>query len=242
MASASRSSIERLLAPHGLRVRGAWAPTAADGLPPLPSGVPAAVVWMVGQVGSDIWPAFERSEFLTDGLPDPLDRWTKSIGNPLAAAAGGVALYPSDGPPWAPFQQWALRAEPLHTSPLLLQIHPRFGLWHAWRFALALPQLSLQDVDATTAAKPSMANPCIACDGQPCLTACPVQAFTYGSYAVDRCSGFLHGPHGGDCMQHGCQARRACPVGVENRYAPRHAAFHMAAFAQRRTKSGTTAS
>jgi hypothetical protein len=34
-------------------------------------------------------------------------------------------------------------------------------------------------------------------------------------------------------MQSGCLARQACPVGVEYRYEPEHAAFHMQAFAQR---------
>ena len=229
----SRSSIESVLAAHGLRLRGGWVPTAVDDLPSMPSGAPAAVVWMVGQVGSEVWPSFAASAFLHDGLADPMDRWSKSIGNPLAAALGGAALYPSDGPPWRPFQQWAARAEPLQTSPLMLQIHPRFGLWHAWRFALALPILCAQDAGDLAAARPASADLCLSCQGQPCLTACPVQAFSLTGYDVDSCAGFLHGSSGHACMQAGCQARRACPVGVEYQYVPEHAAFHMAAFAQR---------
>ena len=235
----SRSSIEQALSAHGLRLRGGWQPGAADALPPLPHGRPAAVVWMIGQVGSEVWAPFAASRFSRDGLPDPMDRWSKSIGHPLAEALGGCAVFPSDGPPWWPFQQWAARVEPLQTSPLLLQIHPQFGLWHAWRFALLSPVLSSQDAEDLTANKPTIADLCLSCDGQPCLTACPVQAFSPVGYDVDRCAGFLHGPKGDDCMHSGCQARHACPVAVGYRYRPQHAAFHMAAFAQRRAP-GTT--
>jgi hypothetical protein len=35
-------------------------------------------------------------------------------------------------------------------------------------------------------------------------------------------------------MADGCQARNACPVAAELRYAPAQKAFHMAAFAQAR--------
>ena len=118
MTAASRNALERALEPHGLRLRGGWIPTPQDVLPGLPQGAAAAVVWMVGQVGSACWEAFSGSRFLADGRPDPLDRWSKSIGDALAQAHGGVAVYPSDGPPYAPFQQWARRAEPqLQASP-----------------------------------------------------------------------------------------------------------------------------
>ena len=56
-------------------------------------------------------------------------------------------------------------------------------------------------------------------------------------YRVDDCAAHLHQPQGVACMQGGCLARRACPVGVDNRYKPEHAAFHMAAFADRRSAS-----
>ncbi len=233
---ASRKSLETALAAHGLRLRGGWLVTPQDRLPVLPAGAPAAVVWMVGQVGSECWPAFSNSRFFSDGLPDAMDRWSQSIGDALARVHGGVAVYPSDGPPYAPFQQWARRAEPLQSSPLLLQIHPQWGLWHAYRFALVLPGLLEADArDFSRAATPVAANAeiCLSCDGQPCLSACPVTAFGNGSYAVDACAGHLHSAAGSDCMHKGCLARRACPIATALRYEPAHAAFHMAAFASR---------
>ena len=226
--------LEHALVDHGLRLRGGWIPTPQDDLPLLGSGASAAAVWMVGQAGSECWPVFSSSPFFSDGLPDPMDRWSKSIGDDLALRLGGVAVYPSDGPPYAPFQQWAQRAEPLQRSPLLLQIHPQYGLWHAYRFALLLPDVSEQDRHwlARTAAVP-MADLCLQCDGQPCLTACPVGAFAPYVYATDVCADHLHGEQGQPCVTQGCLARRACPVGPPHRYVSAHAAFHMQAFAQR---------
>jgi hypothetical protein len=145
---------------------------------------------------------------------------------------GGVALYPFTGPPYWPFQQWATRAEPLQNSPLMLRIHPSYGLWHAYRFALALPGSPLVNLVATAAPPSSgLGSLCLQCDGQPCLQACPVSAFDGTSYRVDDCLGWLQQLGGEPCMQQGCLARRACPVGAAYRYPSDVAAFHMTAFA-----------
>ncbi len=234
-AKTSRAALESALAPQGLRLRGGWLPTRRDRVPMLPGGRGAAVVWMVGQVGSESWSAFKASPCFSDGQANPLDRWSQAIGDGLAAQHGGIALYPFGGPPWHPFQQWAARAEPLQTSPVMLQLHPKFGLWHAYRFALALPTLTAQDAAALHATPgPPPVDICRTCDGQPCLSACPVDAFTTSVYRVDVCTVHLHRPEGQDCMQQGCQARLACPVGADHRYGGEQAAFHMAAFARRR--------
>lgn len=231
---AARSALERALAPQGLRVLGGFVPAAQDALPQLPGGAAPAVVWLIGQVGSEVWPAFAASRFAGDGLPDPMDRWSQSIGDAMAAADEGLALYPSDGPPWWPFQQWMARCLPGQTSPLMLRLHPEFGLWHACRFALALPRLHPQDRAALQA--PPDVDLCAACAGQPCLQACPVSAFGPPGLNVQACAGHLLAAahEGAECMQRGCLARRACPVGARHRYQEAHAAFHMAAFADRR--------
>jgi hypothetical protein len=92
----------------------------------------------VGVIGSNFWPYFKASVFYNDGLPDPLDRWSRAIAESLAERFGGVALFPFHGPPHHPFQRWADRAEATRPSRMLLRIHPDYGLWHAYRFALAL--------------------------------------------------------------------------------------------------------
>lgn len=256
----SRKALERALAEHGLRLRGSLRPTPQDALPALPGGAVAAVLWLVGQVGSECWPAFSASGFFADGLPDPMDRWSQSIGDALAQLHGGIALYPTDGPPYRPFQRWAERAEALQPSPLGLRIHPQWGLWHAYRFALLLPASDADDTASLVAAPeagyvaslgaapeagyaPGLeAGPqaafatdiCARCVAQPCLHACPVDAFGATGYDVAACAGHLRGPDGAPCMQGGCLARRACPVGSGLRYLPEHAAFHMRAYLRRR--------
>ena len=232
----SRSSLEQALASYGLRVLGGLRPSASDALPLLPESRDAAVIWMVGQVGSECWDAFSSSPFFVDGQSDPMDRWSKSIGNALAVQWGGLALYQSDGPPYFPFQQWAKRVTPVRVSPLMLQIHPEYGLWHAYRFALLLPALHALDdpaVSQRAQRADADADVCLACDGQPCLSACPVDAFAGATLEVAACATYLHGPAATDCTQAGCQARRACPVGAAFRYVPEHAEFHMAAFVKK---------
>lgn len=230
--SASHLDLENALAPHGLRLRGGWVPGPGDALPLLPHGQQAAVLWLVGVIGSDMWPAFKASPFFQDGQPDPLDRWSQAIGSDLAQRWGGRALFPFEGPPYHPFQQWAQRAEPLQTSPLLLQIHPQYGLWHAYRFALALPTLHAGDLPLAPV-RSAPADLCLRCDGQPCLSACPVQAYDGHGFRLDACAAHLHTEAGTHCMQSGCLARHACPQGASQRYTPEHAAFHMRAFTDR---------
>ena len=144
----------------GLAFRGAFHPRRADAVPPFPDGRPVATVVLLGFAGSGQWPVFAASPEFADGRPDPLDRWSRRLIGMLAARHDGVALYPSDGPPWLPFQRWATRAEPVHFSPLGILIHPDFGLWHAYRGALALhARIGLPDPDPR-------ASPCRSCSGR----------------------------------------------------------------------------
>lgn len=234
---AVEAALSEALSAQGLRLRGYWLPDARDTLPQLPDGSAPGVVWMVGAVGSAFWPHFKQSAPFLDGQPDPLDRWSRALGDALAQRWGGLALYPFDGPPYHPFQRWADRAEPTQPSALMLRIHPQYGLWHAYRFALALPAAAAQ-----TAAPPqprpalaAVADPglCARCSGQPCLSACPVGAYTGQAFLLQACADHVHSPAGQDCLGYGCRARAACPVAPELRYTTEHAAFHMQAFAQR---------
>jgi hypothetical protein len=210
-------ALAQALAPHGLILRGGLRPGAADGAPP---GI--GTLLLIGNAGPALWRAFERGRI--DG-PDPLNRWTEQVVRPLAQRFGAQALFPFDGPPYWPFQRWALEAEPVRASPLGILIHPRYGLWHAYRAALAFA--------GTEIALPPRAeapDPCAACPTKPCLTACPVGAFSGRSYDVPACLGHLRSAAGADCRDLGCRARRACPVGREYAYESAQACFHMSAF------------
>jgi len=204
------------LAPHGLILRGGFHPVATDNLP-----ADAGTAFLIGNAGGAMWKAFAPE---SDGAENPLDRWTKQVVDPIAARFSARVLYPFDAP-HPPFQRWAQRAEAVYPSPLGMLIHPEFGLWHAYRAALlfhARVELPPRRDDP---------SPCHACDGRPCLSACPVGAFTGERYDVVACAGHIR-PSDANCLDVGCHARDACPIGRKHRYADAQIRFHMAAFAR----------
>ncbi len=218
------TSIERLVAVHGLHLRGGFHPTAEDGVPPLADGRTSATLMLIGNVGSSLWPEFSSSVEADDGAPDPLNRWTRRVVGGIAHEVGAMPLFPFGGPPYLPFQRWAMRAEAVAPSPLGILIHPDYGLWHAYRGALAFAErLPLP-------ARVERPRPCDSCPDRPCLGACPVGAFSGRGYDVPACIGHIGSGAGGSCMDSGCLARRACPVGPAYGYREAQARFHMAAF------------
>ena len=204
--------IDNLLKPHGLIPRGA---ATHD----------KQTVILIGHSGSSIWPHFSAWLAKQSPVPaGPLDTWSKEVIGAVAAEVGGRAVFPSDKP-YLPFQQWAMQAEGLKPSPLGLLIHPVYGLWHAYRGAILFDDLTLsQPVE-------KLSHPCETCIEKPCLSACPVNAFSDVGYDVKSCRAYLKTPEGQWCMEGGCKARLACPVGRELTYLPEQMRFHMAAFA-----------
>lgn len=219
-------SLATALEREGLLLRGSFEPAPDDGVPPLPDGRQPGWLALAGIAGSAFWPHVSASAEWHDGARDPLDRWSRRVGDALAAACGGLALYPFGGPPYRPFLRWAERAEGLPASPLGLRLHPEYGLWHSYRFAIALPARP-PDAGASPAPAPDL---CATCTDQPCLSACPVGAFDGRSYAVDNCLDALTAEPAPACRVSGCLARHACPVGTAWAYAPPHARHLMSAF------------
>jgi hypothetical protein len=207
----------------GLAVRGAFHPEPQEFDQLLPAA-PVGTIVLLGFTGGVQWDLYRCSAEASDGLPHPLDRWSRRVIGALASELGGAGLYPNGPPPQLPFQRLAARSEPVHQSPIGLLIHPEWGLWHAYRGALALPGR----IELPTPV-PSV-HPCAGCAVKPCLTSCPVKAFGSGSFDVEACVDFVLSAAGSDCRERGCRARRACPVGSLYRYGPDQAQFHMRAF------------
>ncbi len=208
----------------GLVRFGGFHPGPEDRVPALPDGRAAATLLMVGNAGDGMWRVFSGAPEASDGRPHPLDRWSARVLGGLAEALSGAAILPSDGPPYPPFVAWAKRAAPVQESPLGMLIHPDYGLWHAYRGALAVGErLPLPPRDGRS-------SPCASCSDKPCLSTCPVSAFTPRGYDVEACARHIDKPEGADCMNLGCRARRACPIGRAYLYDPSQALFHMEAF------------
>ncbi|MGH6890251.1 MAG: hypothetical protein ACREHF_13830 [Rhizomicrobium sp.] len=216
----SLTDIGAAIEARGLAYRGALHPGADD----LPGRHDVGTLVLAGFTGTAYWRHFRDSGEARDGRPDPLDRWSLRVIGALAGDLGATALFPFAGPPWLPFQRWARQAEPLHPSPIGMLIHPDWGLWHAWRGALGFREkLELPPPDR----RPS---PCESCVDKPCLHTCPVNAFAREGYDAAACVAHIEDARGTDCMEEGCRARRACPIGAAHRYDPEQANFHMRAF------------
>ena len=223
----TRSKLDRAAGAIGLRVAGIIA-LDEDESPAI--GNDATRLAVLGSTATPFWDDFERWRAERQGSdgPHPLDTFTRERVQPLAIRLGATALYPSDGPPYWPFQRWAKRAEALHASPLMILIHPALGLWHAYRAALAFADEPALEVTAPAA----LASPCESCEAQPCLQTCPVGAYDGHGYDVDACARYVTDE--ADCSEYGCRARQACPVGPQHRYAEAQQRFHLEAFLKAR--------
>lgn len=220
------AALEDVLAARGLTPRGAFHPIEFDEVPPLADGRVAATLVLAGNAGPAMWDAFARARGDDPRLAGDhaLDEYSRIVLGEIAGEFDAVALLPNDGLPYYPFQRWAMRAEPLHPSPLGILIHPEYGLWHGYRGALAFAER----LDLPPPGR--HASPCETCEDKPCLSTCPVGAFTGSDYNVQACIAHIESADGADCREEGCRARRACPIGQDFIYAPAQAAFHTAAF------------
>ena len=217
------------LARHGLIPRGGFNFDIGEDRPPSPGGEPARSLLLIGSAGAGWWSDFQSwLDRQPDVMADPLDAWGRDIIGRVAEAAGARLVMPNDRP-YAPFQQWAMRAEGLKPSQIGLLMHPVYGLWHAYRAALLfdgpLPQVLNQPVREPN-------HLCDACVGKPCLNACPVGAHSRNGFAHQACLDHVRGPDGAPCRNGGCLDRNACPYGTEWRYPADVQAFFQRAFAE----------
>ncbi len=212
------NTIEESVCRFGLRVMGGF------------HGDEDQTMVLIGNAGPKMWAAFvaaTSADERTSGA-DPLDGWTRRVLDEAAEELRARALFPFDGPPYHPFQQWALRTGTAFVSPTGPLIHPKFGLWLAYRGALAFQERL--DLGAPPGAK----SPCMTCTDKPCLGACPADAFKPDEtqeggavYDASTCVAHIGSTDGKVCFEGGCLARHACPVGQEYAYEVPQANFHM---------------
>ncbi len=224
------NQIKTLAHGYGLVIRGGFNIKPSDALSIRVNNQQPQSLILLGNAGSSIWASFSVSAEFADGNPDPLNRWSERVGNAIARQTRGQSFFPFGGPPYQPFMQWAKRAESLNNSRLGMLIHPQYGLWHAYRMAIAY-----------TAAFDELELPgespdiCARCESQACLNVCPADAFQSDvdqspQYDVEACYGYLESNKASHCRTHTCQARLACPEGHAFHYEKKHAQFHMQAF------------
>jgi epoxyqueuosine reductase len=190
----------------------------ADADPALPKGT--RTLLLLGPREPGFW-AHLTAQAEWDGAPDPVDRWSRRVIGGMACDLGAKALFPFGGPPWHPFQSWAVRSGRAWESPVRLLVHDTQGLMVSFRGALALKE--------TVDLPPAPVRPCDTC-AAPCLAACPVGALTGAGYDVPACHRFLDRAEGADCMTGGCLVRRTCPLSQAYARMPKQSAYHMRQF------------
>ena len=178
---------------------------------------------LVGTNEPTFWEFFRNSSEYKDTLSDPMDRWSKRVIGQIASDLNSRAVYPSEGPPYAPFYTWAVMTQKAFVSPLKLLVHEDVGLMISYRGALILEQ----SIELPLTSEKS---PCEACS-EPCLSACPVDALNVASYDTDACKSYLGASTGQNtCFQRGCLVRISCPLSTKNGRYEDQTKFHMRAF------------
>ncbi|WP_071673198.1 ferredoxin [Nioella nitratireducens] len=190
-------TIRQRAARHHLDIFGAFHAGTDDGCAP-------GTLIMLSPLEPGFWAHVTAEPELTDGAPDPIDRWSSRIIGGLADTLGGAAHFPFDGPPYAPFIAWAKRTGRAWASPVGMLVHDTAGLMISIRGAILLPgRIDLPPAPAV--------SPCAGC-AQHCLTACPIGALGSEPYDVPACHAYLDTPQGADCLTGGCLVRQICPV------------------------------
>ena len=171
---------------------------------------------LIGHAGASLWPHIDPHVGA-----DPIDDYSRRCVDALCATwlpeARRLDLYP--GPLSIPLQALGAAVRWHHPSPLGLGIHPRHGLWFAYRAAF------LTSAELPAVRETSSVSPCDTCADRPCRRGCPV--------------GAVHGPGGFDlnacttqrlrpdsvCATR-CNARLACPVARHEAYSAPQLDYH----------------
>ncbi len=222
------STIEQHLKQYSLRCCGGFHPTSDDqrDVDALRDFQTAVIVGNAGNHTSfNFWQAFEIKR---EKVKNPLENWTRQTLTKIAKDLEAAVIFPFDGPPYIPILTWAQKAEAVFPSPFGPLIHPQYGLWHAYRGVLLFEDnIELPSLGTQT-------SPCQNCAEQPCISTCPVEAIADeefpDNFDIKACTGFMASAKGKVCLQDGCLARRACPIGQEHIYEPAQAEFHLTAF------------
>jgi len=208
-------TLEKDIHSAGLIILGELEVTDTDPVP-----IEAQSILLLGPDEPNFWEIFKESEEFNDLEANPLDRWSKRVIDSIAGQNKCTALYPFGGEPYKPFFSWALRSGSVWSSPVHLAVHKDKGLFVSFRGALAVNQSKKNNQ--------SFENPCTKCPA-PCLSACPVDAFTEVGYDVVTCKDHISSLDSSNCKSLGCNTRRACPVGANFR-SFEQSSFHMEKF------------
>jgi NAD-dependent dihydropyrimidine dehydrogenase PreA subunit len=184
----------------------------------IPDSSRFASLILTANAGRDFWEALQSSG--PQGR-DPVDHFSLTVSQTLVErnldGAEHQVLYP--GPFSISLSELGQLAGWHHPSPIGNGIHPKYGLWFAYRSLLLVGQ------DLPHQAVPRQASPCDSCVDKPCMSACPGQAVHFGHpLALNACIKHRISDHS-SCRDR-CLSRLACPVGAAYRYDEDQLQYH----------------
>lgn len=169
---------------------------------------------LLGSAGTPLWKHVSKT---VDQKDHPLDEYTiEAIDTLIGSGFAFKIVYP--GNHMAPLMQLGAAAGWHHGSPLGIGIHGTFGLWFAYRAVV------LMDSEIPITAPLEEPSPCITCEDQDCVAACPATAVSPDGFDLNSCTTFRlieTSPCADTCL-----ARLACPVAREYRYDADQIAYH----------------
>lgn len=181
-------------------------------------------LYLIGNIGSKHYDIYAKL-----GIPkkQSMDVFTQeALETIFSQSKITKAFYPSIKP-YAPFQSWAKRAHIGYSSPLGMLVHPKWGLWFAFRAAI----LSTDKIEGLIDNPYNEEiSPCIPCSDKPCISNCPAKAVKAECFNYQNCQNYLRDNSHSHCATYSCIARNSCPIGQEYRYSDEHQKFHMALY------------
>jgi len=181
--------INNMIEKHGLKILGL---SNVNGLPENMFNEYKSM-YLIGNQGASMEIIFEKG-LIDIGKKNPLDTWTRGVLDDISASLDCPVVYPFEGPPYYPFQRWAVNTGLYFLSPLKLIISPHYGLWQGLRGALLFEEDFRPPADMH-----GETSPCETCRERSCLKTCPVSAFSEERYDVVGCARYLDSEPGKEC-------------------------------------------
>lgn len=173
---------------------------------------------VIGHLGEKLWTHVKQSQYILED--NPVDDFSvqavRDYFNSYCPDHKYKILYPSEAV--IGLQQLGVHAGWHHASPFSVGINEQWGTWFAYRVVV------LTNTNFLSTKTFESDSPCIDCKDQPCIAACPANAFDVKELNFNLCIDYRK--HKGSKCKNTCLSRISCPVGREYRYTEEQVNYH----------------
>lgn len=174
---------------------------------------------LLGHGGKQLWRQVKET---IGKVEEPIDEYSKKVVNELFQNQfpndNYEIIYPSENSRAIGLQALGELAGWHFTSPFRVGINEQWGSWFAYRaVVLADSNFELTRVENWT-------SPCIECETQECIQACPADAISFDEILLNQCLDYRIEDKS-SCSAR-CLARMACPIAKEHQYTLEQIQYH----------------